>query len=89
MDDKQRLGAEEPGSLPIVRYRDDDGNPTCAADFQNGRVCIFYRTQKFGCLETCVFADVDGWRRMPTRRRKGGEGTLVPLPTCPLWSVEE
>ena len=22
--------------LPVVRYRDKDGNPTCAADFQTG-----------------------------------------------------
>ena len=79
------LGTEEPGHLPIVRYRDEEGNPTCACDFQNGRVCIFYGTQKFGCSETCWFADKDGRRWIPMQRRKGGEGTLVPLTTCPLW----
>ena len=71
--------------MPVVLYRDEDGNPTCASDFQNGRVCIFYVTHKFGCGETCLFSGRSGMRWMPMQRRKGGEGTLVPLPTCPLW----
>lgn len=25
--------------LPVIRYRDKDGNPTCAADFETGDVC--------------------------------------------------
>ena len=79
------LGTEEPGSMAIVRYLDEEGQPTCASDFQNGRVCIFYGTQKFGCSETCWFADQDGRRWTQMQRRNGGEGTLVPLPTCPLW----
>ncbi len=43
--------------LPVIRYRDKAGNPTCAADFQTGDVCKFYRTQRLGIGETCVFAE--------------------------------
>jgi len=89
MDLTRHLGTEEPGHLPITRYRDEDGQPTCASDFQQGRVCIFYATQKLGCLETCWFADKEGRRWEPMQRRNGGEGTLVPLRTCPLWTNAE
>jgi len=79
------LGTEVPATMPVALYLDEDGQPTCASDFQNGCVCIFYGTQKFGCSETCWFAEKDGRQWMPMQRRNGGEGTLVPLPTCPLW----
>jgi hypothetical protein len=79
------LGTEKPATMPVVLYRDEDGNPTCACDFKNGRVCVFYGVQKFGCSETCWFADKDGRRWVEMKRRNGGKGTLVPLPTCPLW----
>ena len=34
--------------LPVIRYRDKAGNPTCAVDFETGDVCQFYRTQRLG-----------------------------------------
>ena len=82
------LGACETHNLPIIAYRDDDGNPTCASDFMNGRICIFYTTQKFGTIETCSFPEYSGAAlRIMDRRNKGGDmiGTLIPVPACPLW----
>ena len=73
--------------IDVVRYMDADGNPTCAADFAAGLVCRFYATQRFGCSETCVFADKSGprgiWQTMT--RRNNGSGTLIPLAGCPVW----
>lgn len=79
------LGTEEQITVQVTRYRDEDGQPTCACDFNVGRVCIFYCTQKFGLSETCWFADKEGRRWTQLHRRDGGNGTLIPLPTCPLW----
>lgn len=84
-----RDGTEEASSIPIVRYRDKDGNPTCAVDFPAGKVCVFCATQKFGCSETCLFADKDGQRWAEMQRRDGGYGTLIPLQTCPIWQGQE
>jgi len=80
-----QLGTEEPVRVTLVRYRDAEGNPTCAVDFQSGRVCMFYATQRLGCHETCWFADKDARFWATLQRRNGGKGTLVPLSTCPLW----
>jgi hypothetical protein len=68
-------------------YRDNDGNPTCAMNFENGEVCEFYRTYKFGFCETCVFAP-DVWNGLPITldRRDDGLGTLIPGSFCPLWN---
>jgi len=74
--------------LPVIRYRDKAGNPTCAADFNAGRVCTFYATQRFGCDETCLFANKEFRYWMSLNRRDGGVGSLIPLASCPLWSGE-
>ncbi len=85
---KPKIKREEPYNLEVTRYRDKEGNPTCAIDFGSGKVCIFYGTQKFGCSETCWFAD--RYRRWsPLQRRKGGAGTLIPIANCPLWKDHE
>ena len=76
---------DEQFSLVVTRYRDKDGNPTCAADFNAGRVCMFFATQRFGCDETCLFANKE-WRYWTTLfRRDSGSGSLIPLEDCPLW----
>lgn len=72
--------------MEITCYKDEDGNPTCAIDFNTGDVCVFYRTMSFGCKETCVFADDTGRWPIMMRRRKNGEGTLIPLDKCPIWN---
>jgi hypothetical protein len=80
-----QLASMEIHLVPLVRYRDHEGNPTCAKDFATGHVCVFYATQRFGCSETCWFAEKDGRRWGPLERRKNGHGTLIPLSICPLW----
>jgi hypothetical protein len=77
--------------LPVFRYRDQAGNPTCAADFEIGDVCKFYRTQRMGCGETCVFAETrEGSRYAQSMDRRDGVqgpgmGTLIPGAWCPVW----
>ncbi len=78
--------------LPVIRYRDKAGNPTCAADFETGDVCKFYRTQRMGTSDTCVFAETGAHSRYADmmQRRNGfggrGTGTLIPGKWCPVWS---
>lgn len=82
--------SEEHHQITVTRYRDPAGNPTCAADFTSDplKVCMFYRTQRFGCSETCVFAREvghKGYTEMLGRRKKG-MGSLIPLDNCPVWA---
>ena len=77
--------------LPVIRYRDQAGQPTCAADFETGDVCKFYRTQRMGCGETCFFAETpEGSRYAQSMDRRDGVqgpgmGTLIPGDWCPVW----
>jgi len=80
---------DETKSIDITVYRDSKGNPTCAKDFPTGQICRFYRTQRFGCHETCVFADDSGKFLKSMIRRGKGDGSLVPLDNCPLWDEDE
>jgi hypothetical protein len=75
-------------SIEVVAYRDKDGNPCCASDFKKGEVCVFYRSYRFGCGETCVFAETGAYKRQQEMQRRGedGLGTLIPLPQCPVWA---
>jgi len=62
-----------------LRYRDRDGEPTCAADFLSHEVCEYYATSHFGTHEHCVLeANVQLVRRKLL-------GTLIPGYWCPLW----
>lgn len=79
---------DEQFPLVVTRYRDKAGNPTCAADFNAGMVCEFYCTQKFGCSETCLFANREFRYWQEINRRDGGAGSLIPLACCPLWNGE-
>ena len=77
--------------LPVVRYRDAAGNPTCAVDFETGDVCQFYRTQRMGVGETCVFAETASNSKYADNmmRRDGPQGpdmgSLIPGDWCPVW----
>lgn len=77
--------------LPVVRYRDKDGNHTCATDFKTGEVCEFYRTQRMGTWETCLFSPADGLPYHESMQRRTDEeagpdmGTLIPGAWCPVW----
>ena len=77
----------ETKTIEVPVYRDREGNPTCAKDFTTGAVCQFYRTQRMGCHETCVFAENAG-RYAASMLRRGDIGSLIPLNTCPLWPSE-
>ena len=74
--------------LVITRYRDKNGLPTCAINFETGDICIFYRTQRVGVNETCVFTEDYGHYQEKLTRRDGGEGSLIPLKQCPIWERE-
>lgn len=80
-------------SIKVIAYFDNSKKPTCATDFRAGDVCQFYRTQRYGSNETCVFAPESeiSWKGMlPSMRRrkdksgKDGNGTLIPGKWCPL-----
>lgn len=76
--------------IEVTAYKDQHGNQTCAADFRDGKVCKFYRTQRFGCNETCLFADNTGKYSGILERRKLDDGsrmgTLIPGEWCPIWN---
>ena len=72
--------------ISVTAYRDSKGNPCCAGDFSTGEVCKFYRTQRFGVNETCVFADQSGRYAKTLERRNGGNGSLIPCAECPVWT---
>jgi len=75
----------EQHQITITRYRDRDGNPTCAINFETGEICPFYGSYSFGCRETCWFADQSNKRWQPLSRRKDGIGSLIPHSECPVW----
>lgn len=80
---------EEYFSLVIKRYRDNDGNPTCAMSFDTGAVCVFLGTAKFGLCDVCTYqnhAGADLERRdLPEAH---GVGSLIPTEQCPLWTAK-
>lgn len=76
--------------VEVVRYTDQQGNPTCATNFETGEICEFYRTQRLGTHETCLFSDPDRRYQTHLKRRissKGieGDGTLIPCDNCLVW----
>lgn len=82
--------SKETFQMPIERYRDNAGNPTCAFDFPNGEFCKFLASQRFGTYETCLLAP-PGQKGLnyPVWRRESGKGTLIPGDWCPIWTKEE
>ena len=80
----------EYATITVVKYRDADGLPTCAANFINDKVCKFYTTQRFGMNETCCVAgDKSGEYWEVIKRRGNGCGFLEPLKNCPVWPAAE
>jgi hypothetical protein len=71
--------------IEVEIYVDKQGAPTCASNFETGEVCIFYRTTKFGAIETCSFADNSGRYASPLERKNNGEGSLIPGKFCKVW----
>lgn len=71
---------DETITIPITRYRDEDGHPTCAANFTKGRFCRFLLTRKLGLVEVCGLSGKD----LP--RREEGAMSLKPVDECPVWA---
>ena len=73
------------GRIDVEIYFDADGNRTCATNFADGHVCKYYRTQRFGTRETCVFAPEQNKYAEQMQRRGGdGKGSLIPASWCPI-----
>lgn len=80
----------EQTQITVTRYRDNEGNPTCALNFATGEVCRFMRTQRYGCNETCVFApELYSGYTACMERRSNGNGRLIPGEWCPLFETEK
>ena len=83
----------EQHKIEITRYRTPAGDPTCAADWPTGEICIFLQTYKFGCAETCFFLPDERRKTILSRgisnTGKIGEGYLMPFDGCPVWKTEE
>ena len=84
-----KRGSELHMNIKVDAYVDKDNLPTCAIDFNCGKVCKFYRTQRMGFNETCVFAESGGSYTEEMERRGEGTGTLIPVKKCPIWNVKE
>ena len=68
--------------LTFERYRDKDGNPTCANNFATKDFCQFHGTKKFGTVELCLF------RSEQTLERRDEISSLIPTKNCPMWSED-
>ena len=81
--------SEEVVKIAVSRFRDKNGEPTCAADFAAGLVCRFYVTIGLGQSEKCT-ACLDERRCFIQlhRRGKSRDGSLIPNYQCPLWHGE-
>jgi hypothetical protein len=76
---------KESVNLPLHRFRDSQGNCTCASNFATGTFCPFLMTSSFGTREHCFWTEGRGRLRPMLERRDDGRGTLIPQPECPLW----
>jgi hypothetical protein len=84
------MKTEETISIKVSRFRDKNGEPTCAADFAAGLVCRFYVTIGLGQSEKCT-ACLDDRKSFIQLHRRGAnrDGSLIPGEKCPLWQGEQ
>jgi hypothetical protein len=78
--------SKELSTIRVTKYRDDLGRPTCALNFKTGDVCEFFRTQRFGTIDTCLFAEQQYKYRESQLRYNNGNGHTIPLNNCPIWN---
>ena len=71
-------------NIPVTLYKTENGKPTCALKWPDGKVCPFVMSQKFGMDLRCFF-DPDG----SLQRDDRGWGYLIPSEKCPLVEVEK
>lgn len=76
--------------VKMTRYRDDQGHPTCAANFETKQVCPFHILQGVcGQRESCYFAEWSLKERVILERRGDDKlGSLIPHGNCPVWNIE-
>lgn len=75
---------KETVNLPVIRYRDTDGKPTCLSN--QGR-CQFLEAR--GHLIHLCYLDKPSFAALPIRGRGDGTGSMIPVESCPLWKGEE
>ncbi len=69
-------------NIPVIRFRDPQGRPTCAVNFETGEHCRFLAVTHMGTREVCAFHV----EPEPLYRRDLGLGSLEPCNLCPLWT---
>ena len=67
-------------TIDVKKYT-RNGTHVCAENFKTGKVCEFYRTQRIGTHETCLFAPLDDHGYTEELKRVEGTG-LVPGKFC-------
>ena len=65
--------------IKIVRYTDDDGNPTCCTNWETDR-CGFLGVRRMGTIEVCMATGLDLYRS-PAQQKD----LLRPAIGCPVW----
>lgn len=65
-------------TISLNAYKTPEGSPTCAENFQTGRICKFLRFARFGTETLCEWTD--------NRIILGENGYTLPDKHCPLWS---
>lgn len=69
--------------IKIEKFRDDDGNPTCAVNMLNGQWCRFLGSRKFGAIDVCMYGEQKDLRVRPYTRY------TIPHKECPVWAEAE
>jgi hypothetical protein len=67
-------------SVEIKRFRDAEGRPACALDFDKGLVCPFVYAARLGTTEACKGRYL---------ARRDWNGYLMPHQDCPIWAEKE
>ena len=91
-------GTKEAVKIYFPRFRDAEGLPTWALNFDTGDVCAFLRVQRFGTEDVCVLAEM-GSKKLPVldRRYQDGKfasgslrlGSLIPADSCVLFKMKD
>ena len=81
-------------TIKIAVYRDNDGHPVCARDFQAGKFCNFLMTARFGTSYICGMTN-EHIERGPHDLQPGEFVTdpenhfLRPSSGCKVWVNDE
>jgi hypothetical protein len=82
MGDANTQCSEEVVLVPILRYRDPEGEQTCACNFQ-GDACLYFEMCNPGTMfAKCAFL---GGQRLV--QKPSGSHSFVPRSACPLKNL--